>query len=207
MYLHSGASWWWNVLFSLFLAGWLRQKSYSLQGAGLAPCGMAHHLTRVQKQSHSPLQLVRRGLPCQEKEGCFGASWQLWGLSAIWPGVLTAWAICCLQDSASGLRFLLTARQQELFQLELLGSRLWEADYSESCLTLLENRVAFVPLQLSDLQNNNNICRCETPARQRARSPCVTCDGGLFAYRTDTVWEVGEQTVPTLSHWNTPLCQ
>lgn len=181
------------------LGGWGRSPA-DCKGLALAPCGMAHHLAQVQKRCCSPLLLVSHGLPCQEKEGCFGAGWQFWGLSMIWLKVLRAQAICCLQESASGLRFLLTARQRERFQLEMLGSRLWEADYSQSYLTLLENRVGFVPLQLSDLQNNNGVCQCESPARQRVWSLCV------FACRTDMVRDMGEQTVPTSSHWNMPLC-
>lgn len=175
----------------LFSAGWLRQKSCWLQGSGTT----WHGPSPCAGPGHPPLPLVRHELPCQEKEECFGASWQLWGPCVIWPEGLTASPVCCVQESASGRLFLLTARQGELFQLEMLGSSLWETDYSQSCLTLLENRVGFVPLQLYDLQSNN-ICWCESPARQRTQSLGTGCSCSWFACRTDTLWEMrGESSV------------
>lgn len=116
-------------------------------------------------------------IPCQEKEGCFGASWQLWGLSRIWPEVLAAPAISCFAGGCLWPPFLDYSKTDRAISTAMIASRLWETDYSQSYLTLL-----------SALENNNNICQCESPVRQWAQSLSVRCGGVSFPAEQVHFW-------------------
>lgn len=112
----------------LISRGWLGTMQ-----CGPSPC-------TVPKQCHSPLMdpLPRKGRVFWGQlasltslhdlaRGPYSLSYLLLAGGCLWPPFL---------DYSKTARAISTA---------MIASRLWAADYSQSCLTLLENRVGFVP--------------------------------------------------------------
>lgn len=146
----------------------------------------------VLKQCHSPLLVENHGSPTKKRKGVLGpvgssevSPWS--GQRSLKPQLLSV----CRRLPVPP--FLDCSKTPWAISTAMIASRLWEADYSQSYLTLL-----------SDLENNTNICQCEFLVRHWAQNPSVRCGGVCLPAEQE---EVGEQTVPTSSHWNLLHCQ